>query len=206
MRTAFFPSVILRLIGALGLVPSCVWASVPTLPAPGAPAVPGAPADALRDIAPPVDLPFWTPKMLAVAVVGALLFVGLVILLIRRWQNRARPCPAPPDPVQTALRALEKLANPSAEPLLPKEFAAAVSKVIRRFLEAKHGLAAPRQTTEEFLAVTERSNRFNATVQEQIRTFLGRCDALKFAPPGAADDARAALLSVAFKLVREDLA
>lgn len=87
-----------------------------------------------------------------------------------------------------------------------KEFSASVSKVIRRFLEARHGIEAPKQTTEEFLELAERSNRFAAPVREQLRSFLGRCDELKFAPPSAVQDAREMLLAAAYQFVREGLA
>ena len=183
------------------------------LPAPGATGAgamggPAAGAQALgelRDVAPPVDVSFWTTRNTTLAALGGVLLLILLVWGLRRWLKRTRPLAPPPDPVLTALKALEKLAATGAE-LSPKEFAAAVAGVIRRFLESKHGLNAPRQTTEEFLETIERSNRFVLPVREQMRLFLGFCDELKFSRADASDDARKGLLESAFKLVREDLA
>jgi hypothetical protein len=159
----------------------------------------------LREIAPPVDVPFWNTRNTTLAVLGGVLLLLLLAWAVRRWLKRARPLPPPPDPVQTALKALEKLAATGSE-LSPKEFASAVAGVIRRFLESKHGLAAPRQTTEEFLENIERSNRFELPIREQMRLFLSFCDELKFSRVDASADARKGLLDSAFKMVREDLA
>jgi hypothetical protein len=159
----------------------------------------------LLDIAPPVEIGFWTTRNILLAVFCGALVLGLLLWLLRRWLNRARPLQPPPDPVKTALKALEKLSGAAGLELSPKEFAAAVAGVIRRFLESKHGLAAPRQTTEEFLDATERSNRFALPVREQMRLFLSHCDALKFSRLDASEEARKDLLLAAYKLVQEDL-
>jgi len=165
----------------------------------------GQAAGELKDIAPPVDIPFWTPLSITLAVLAGLVLLGLLVFGLRQWFKRPRPLPPPPDPVQTALKALDKLAGAAGEALSPKEFAAAVAGVIRRFLESKHGLEAPRQTTEEFLESIERSNRFVLPVREQMRVFLGLCDGLKFSRVDASEETRKELLKSAFKLVQEDL-
>jgi len=209
----------------------CLWPGsllaqtqgLPTLPmlgAPGGSPMPGAPGGSppgalpfggqvpgeLLDIAPPVEIGFWTARNTTLAVLCGVLLLGLLLSLLRRWLNRAKPLPPAPDPVKTALAALDKLSGAPGLELSPKEFAAAVAGVIRRFLESKHGLAAPRQTTEEFLDATERSNRFALPVREHMRFFLSRCDALKFSRLDASEEARKDLLLAAYKLVQEDLA
>ena len=180
-------------------------AGTPSLP-PGMPLPSTQPGGELLDVAPPVELPFWDARTLTIAIVGGLILLGLIAWLIHRWRNRKRPLPPPPDPFQTALKALDKLSSAVGMQLTPKEFAAAVAEVIRGFLEGKHGLAAPRQTTEEFLEAIERSNRFALPVREQMRLFLGYCDRLKFSRLDAPEDARRELLKSAYKLVQEDLA
>lgn len=166
----------------------------------------GAPVDELKDIVPPVDIPFWTSENIAAAVGCGLVLLGLCVWGIRAWLNRARPPVPPPDPLQVALEALKRLAASSAEDVSAKEFVFAVADVIRRFLEAKHGLEAPRQTTEEFLEMAERSQRFPEGVRSQLKAFLGRCDEVKFSRVESLSEARETLVQVAFKLVREDLA
>lgn len=158
--------------------------------------------EGLRDIAPPVQISEWTPK----AVAAALAAVVLLAWAVRAWNRRVRPLPVPESPSVIAIRALDTLAGREGLAMSSKEFSASVSKVIRRFLEARHGIEAPKQTTEEFLELAERSNRFAAPVREQLRSFLGRCDELKFAPPSAVQDAREMLLAAAYQFVREGLA
>ena len=67
-------------------------------------------------------------------------------------------------------------------------------------------MPASRQTTEEFLDNLERSNQFTVVVQEQLRRFLGRCDAVKFAAVHADAEVRNGLVFETVKLVKEDLA
>ena len=184
----------------------------PNSPAPGGPAAPSIlpqpgtqPGGELLDIAPPVELPFWDARTLTIAILCSLALLALIAWLIHRWRNRTRPVPPPPNPLETAIKALDKLSSASGLELNPKEFASAVAGVIRRFLESKHGLAAPRQTTEEFLEAIEQSNRFALPVREQMRLFLGYCDQLKFSRLDASEDARRDLLKSAYKLVQEDL-
>lgn len=191
-------------------LPGKTGSPLPGGPLPGGPPPgampPGAqPPGELLDIVPPVEIGFWTPRNTSLAVLCGVLLLALLFWLLRRWLKRARPLPPPPDPVKTALKALDHLSSQTSLELSPKEFAAAVAGVIRRFLESKHGLNAPRQTTEEFLEATERSNRFALPVREQMRLFLGHCDALKFSRLEASEEARKDLLKAAYKLVQEEL-
>lgn len=169
-------------------------------------ASPSPDGEGFRDIAPPVQISEWTPKAVAAAFVAILTVIVLLAWAVRAWNRRVRPLPVPESPSIVAIRALDSLAGREGLAMSSKEFSAAVSKVIRRFLEARHGIEAPKQTTEEFLELAERSNKFAGPVREQLRSFLGRCDELKFAPPSAVQDAREMLLSAAYQFVREDLA
>ena len=204
--SVFFP--IQTLLAQLqGPAPSGV---VPPPPAsPGGAPFPQGPVNALaaqgeelRDIAPPVDVPFWNVETRLMAGVAALALAVLVWSLVRRWQRRPRPPVAPPDPLKVALAALLRLDGEEGRTLADRDFAAAVAEVLRRFLEARHQLAAPRQTTEEFLEMAERSNRFPQTVREQLHHFLRRCDELKFARADATDTGRRGLLILAEEMLR----
>ncbi len=205
MKHAFAPFILFSPIHLLaqGTVPQALPpVSSPPLPTPN----PAAAMDELRDIAPPVDIPFWTTGRQAGAVLAGVIVLVLLVWAVRAWMRRTRPLPAAPDPLAVALGGLAKLSEPEALGLSPKDFAASVADVIRRFLEAKHGFEAPRQTTEEFLETAKSSNRFASVVQDQLGLFLGKCDALKFSRVGSLGDARQDLLTTALKLVREDLA
>jgi hypothetical protein len=70
--------------------------------------------------------------------------------------------------------------------------------VVRRYIERTHGIRAPEQTTEEFLAAATRHPRFTPPVLASLRTFLESSDLVKFAgqqatpqlAAGAVDTAR----------------
>jgi hypothetical protein len=179
-----------------------------TVPPQGSPIPPGAmnlgapTGEELRDIAPPLDVPFWNLETRLLAGVAALALVLLVWSLVRRRRRRPRPPVAPPDPFLVALSALGRLGGEEGRTLSDRDFAAAVAEVLRRFMEARHQMAAPRQTTEEFLEMAERSNRFPQTVREQLHHFLRRCDELKFARADATDTGRRGLLTLAEEMLR----
>ena len=182
------------------------------IPAPGgAQSLPGplnpfAPqGDEFRDILPPVDVPFWTVENRVLVAVGAAALAFLLWRAFRRWQLRPRPPVAPPDPLKVALAALLRLDGAEGKALSDRDFAAAVAEVLRGFLEARHQLAAPRQTTEEFLELAERSNRFPGTVREELHRFLRRCDELKFAKADTTDSGRHGLRVLAEEMLRGGL-
>ena len=208
MSAAFSTHVFLALLQ--GAAPAGAVTPPPGLP-PGAPA-PQSPlnpfagqGDELRDIAPPVDVPLWNPEPRLLAGVAVVAFAVLGWALYRRWQRRPRPPVLPPDPLKVALAALARLAGEEGRALSDRDFAAAVAEVLRRFLEGRHRLAAPRQTTEEFLETVERSNRFPQPVRERLHLFLRRCDELKFAGTDTTDSGRSVLRSLAEDLLREGL-
>ena len=172
------------------------------LPGIGAMAPGAAGQEELRDIAPPVDVPFWDWKNTAIASIAGLLTLAILIWGARKWIQRTRPAPPPPDPVRVALKALDNLRGAEREKLSDRDFAAAVAEILRGFLEAKHGLNAPRQTTEEFLHSIQETHRFGANEIQLLRSFLGQCDMIKFAKGVAGSAARAELLLMAERTVR----
>lgn len=173
------------------------------LPSPQSPVNPFAPqGDEFRDILPPLDVPFWNPETRVLVAIAGLALAFLFWRAYRRWQQRPRPPVAPPDPLKVALAALFRLDGAEGKALSDRDFASAVAEVLRGFLEARHQLAAPRQTTEEFLELAERSNRFAQTVREQLHHFLRRCDELKFAKADATDAGRHGLRVLAEEMLR----
>ena len=63
----------------------------------------------------------------------------------------------------------------------PRAYAIAVSGVVRRYLERRFGLLAPRRSTEEFLAEARTAGRLDESHQRNLADFLAACDFLKFA-------------------------
>jgi hypothetical protein len=130
-----------------------------------------------------------------VSIGGAILVVLLGVLL---WMRRPRP-PVVLPPDQKALRALDLLrkAAPSAHP--PGWLHARISLVIRQYLEERHGLQAPRQTTEELLITVRQSTTLGDETLQILRELLAICDRVKFAGTEAAADSEEALtLAVRF--------
>ena len=73
--------------------------------------------------------------------------------------------------------------------------------MLRRFLGEAFGLAAPRQTTEEFLLSLHQSLRFVASEQESLADFLRHADFLKYAQGAATPEQRLALIGAAESFV-----
>jgi hypothetical protein len=82
------------------------------------------------------------------------------------------------------------------------DFGVGVSDVLRRFLGEALGLAAPRQTTEEFLASLRSSLSFVAAEKETLANFLQRSDFLKYAQGEATTEQRLALIEAAESFVK----
>ncbi len=145
----------------------------------------------LTDIEPPVSQPLnWRPW--AAAGVGTVLLLALVIWLWRRRKPAAPSLPPPLPPAELARRELQRL----LERQLPehgqvKEFYAALSAIIRQYLERNFGIRAPELTTEEFLAELGRRpqgasiilshRRLRHEHRRLLRDFLIHCDLVKFA-------------------------
>jgi hypothetical protein len=86
------------------------------------------------------------------------------------------------SPKERALRELEELlAQHLPEKNLIKDFYVELTMVVRRFIERRHRVRAPEQTTEEFLKMIAGDPRFSDEVTRKLRTFLQSADLVKFA-------------------------
>jgi len=114
---------------------------------------------------------------LGVAVVLAL---GL-LFLARRFRRVARAAAKIPGPElwDVTLAELEHLT-----PLLNRErsrdYAIHATGILRRYIEARYTLRAPKLATEEFLALAKDSPVLPADHRAGLRRFLELCDLLKF--------------------------
>lgn len=124
---------------------------------------------------------------------------GLLVLLAlwgwRRRLRRPRPAPPPLPPEDAALAALDALLARG----LPaqgryEEFYVEVSAILRTYVEKRFALAAPEQTTEEFLHGVAARGDFSQEHRRALGEFLRHCDLVKFArlQPSAAEAAAAA--------------
>ena len=144
----------------------------------------------IHDIVGP--LPFFSGPVWVI--VAAFLLVALIGGLV--WWFFVRKKIVPLTPRESALAALATLRDKVNEGT-DHDFGVGVSDVLRRFLGDAFGLAAPRQTTEEFLLSLHQSMRFVAHEQESLAGFLRHADFLKYAQGAATSDQRLALIAAA---------
>jgi hypothetical protein len=128
-----------------------------------------------------------------------LLAVGLIGGAI--WWYLGRKKAVLITPREAALDALSRLRG-TVSLGSDHDFGVGVSDVLRRFLGEALGLAAPRQTTEEFLISLQGSLRFVPAEQEALAEFLHRSDYLKYAQGEATSEQRIALIEAAESFVR----
>jgi len=131
----------------------------------------------LRHLAPPD--PRW---QLAILVAGA---TALAALALWRWRRRQPAAVAPAaDPTpdrawETALAELERLAG-LLRPEASRDYCMAATAVLRRYIEQRYGLSAPRLATEEFLGAASQSPVLPSAHQESLGRCLVACDLRKF--------------------------
>jgi hypothetical protein len=149
----------------------------------------------IHDIVGPVSFfsaPLWV-------IVGILIAVAVAAALF--WCFASRKKTKPLTPRESALLELTKLRS-SLQEGTDHAFGVGVSDVLRRFLGEALGLAAPRQTTEEFLGSLRGSLRFVPAEQESLAEFLRHSDYLKYAQGEATAGQREALIVAAESFVR----
>ncbi len=132
---------------------------------------------------------FWMFAALGgIAALAAILF-GLTKLSRRVREYRM-------SPRERAMAELQRLLSRNLPGRgLFKDFYIELTMVVRRYIERSHGIRAPEQTTQEFLAEAAHHPTFTAEVLAKLRTFLESADLVKFAgqkaTPAMTDDATA---------------
>ena len=159
----------------------------------------------IRDIKGPLSLPRnWWALVPWILLAAALVAGGYY--LHRRLRNRpvtAAPAPAPPTrPFHEV--ALERLDELEASSLLErgqvKTYHIRISEIIRAYVEGQLEVPALEMTTREVVYGLRRAS-ISGAITERLRSFLDRCDLVKFAKlrPGA--DESGELMGVARSLV-----
>lgn len=115
--------------------------------------------------------------LLAVAVIVALVILIRLIAGLHREQRLRRMSPRE--------RALMELAELLRKNLVGKkrvkEFYLKLTMIVRRYIERRHSVRAPEQTTEEFLTTVSNDVRFAGDVVKKLKAFLEAADLVKFA-------------------------
>ena len=100
------------------------------------------------------------------------------------------------SPIERAMAELQRLLGRNLPGKgLFKDFYVELTMVVRRYIERTHGIRAPEQTTQEFLAAAASHSVFTSEVLMQLKAFLESADMVKFAGQEAtlshSDDATA---------------
>jgi len=133
--------------------------------------------DDLRLLEPWKAPPLWVGVLLAAVVIGT------VVLLIRRRNAAHRATQGAHVAVhahEDALAELEK-ARALLSPDKSRPYGIEVSSIVRRYIERRFGIIAPRRSTEEFLIEAAASVKLEPAHRQLLAEFLGCCDFLKFA-------------------------
>ena len=136
----------------------------------------------------------------AAAGAAALALVAAGAAKIRRLRRARRLSPR-----ERALRELDDLLArnlPGRDRM--KEFYLKLTLVVRRYMERRHGLRAPRQTTEEFLAAAARHPSFSPETIRRLDAFLEAADLVKFAGVQATAEEAAAAAAKAREYLEND--
>lgn len=137
----------------------------------------------LRDIPGPEAIPETKSPWIAVLRwSGAALVALAAVMFVLEWRRRhAKPKPDLP-PHEWAARELARLERLSLpEHGQAERFHTLLSDTIRRYLELRFQLRAPRQTTAEFLEAMQNAPQLDSDQRHLLRDFLERCDLAKFA-------------------------
>ena len=161
----------------------------------------------LRDIKGPLSIPLTWWRVLPWVLLALALAGGVAYYLHRR--RRAAPASAPPVPrapprpyhelALEALRALEK--SSLLERGQVKEYHVRISEILRRYIEGQLEVPALELTTQEVVGGMQRA-ALGGRVTGAFRTFLERCDLVKFAKLRPGSDEARALMAQARELVR----
>ena len=152
----------------------------------------------LHDIVGPFSFFAYTPTQLLLAFLVFLILAGVLFWGIRKLRQKP-----PLTPREACLKALLKMKENIMEGN-DHTFGSLVSGLLRGYLGTAFGLAAPRQTTEEFLASLRGHTRFTSAEQKSLEVFLTHSDFLKFAHGEATESDRLSLIVAAEQFVQSE--
>lgn len=172
----------------------------PGISLPSSGIMPSATPAPLHDIVGPLPFFPYTTNEIIFSIVLFLLLAGGLIWGFRKL--RQKPALTSREKMLQALVAMKGRLMEGSD----HEFGVLVSGLLRDYLGTVFLLAAPRQTTEEFLDSLRGNSRFTTLEQESLRHFLSVSDLLKFANGKATESERLALIIAAEHFIQGDVA
>ena len=154
-------------------------------------------AQALPDIAPPVNYSLVPPWMIFVGSLIVLTIIGLAIWYGRRFFRKKQVTLSPRERTLAALSAIEN----DVEKIAPYQFSIRVSDILRRYVVEQFDLPMTRQTSVEFLNAIASAPNFGDE-EALLADFLNRCDLIKFARYEATPEDSRLLLDEARQFVK----
>ena len=155
-------------------------------------------AQALPDIAPPVNYSLVPPWMIFVGSLVVLTIIGLAIWYGRRFFRKKQVTLSPRERALAALSELES----EVERIAPYQFSIRVSNILRRYVVEQFDLPMTRQTSVEFLNAIASAPNFGDEEKALLADFLNRCDLIKFARYEATPEDSRLLLDEARQFVK----
>jgi hypothetical protein len=165
-------------------------------------------AQEIRDIKPPISVPFTLAEILIF--IGVLAAIAAGIYLYFRHRRRKPPIPAPPayvpPPRPAHVIALEELGGLKEKHLwqqgLVKPYYSELTEILRRYFENRFRFLALEQTTEEIASALE-IQPGTETIREETVRVLRLADLVKFAKfqPGPPEHEEA--IRVAYDVVQK---
>ena len=155
-------------------------------------------AQALPDIAPPVNYSLVPPWMIFVGSLVVLTIIGLAIWYGRRFFRKKQVTLSPRERALAALSEIES----EVERIAPYQFSIRVSNILRRYVVEQFDLPMTRQTSVEFLNAIASAPNFGDEEKALLADFLNRCDLIKFARYEATTEDSCLLLDEARQFVK----
>jgi len=155
-------------------------------------------AQALPDIAPPVNYSLVPPWMIFVGSLVVLTIIGLAIWYGRRFFRKKQVTLSPRERALAALSEIES----EVERIAPYQFSIRVSNILRRYVVEQFALPMTRQTSVEFLNAIASAPNFGDEEKALLADFLNRCDLIKFARYEATTEDSRLLLDEARQFVK----
>ncbi len=131
-------------------------------------------AQALPDIAPPVNYSLVPPWMMMIFV-GSLVVITIIGLAIWYGRRFFRKKQVTLSPRERALAALSEIES-EVERIAPYQFSIRVSNILRRYVVEQFDLPMTRQTSVEFLNAIASAPNFGDEEKALLADFLNRCD------------------------------
>ena len=155
-------------------------------------------AQALPDIAPPVNYSLVPPWMIFVGSSVVLTIIGLAIWYGRKFFRKKQVTLSPRERALAALSEIES----EVERIAPYQFSIRVSNILRRYVVEQFDLPMTRQTSVEFLNAIASAPNFGDEEKALLADFLNRCDLIKFARYEATPEDSRLLLDEARQFVK----